>query len=158
MEKIYNYLLFAQEAGFPANVHAIGDKGVALILDTYERLMQQNGQNLEGYRIIHGQVVRPQDFPRFRKLSVIAEVNPYHLSDDMRWMEERIGYERCRGTYAFRSFLDNGTRLIFGSDWGGSPAADYQLHPRYLLYAAVNRTTIHGEPQDGWFPEQKITI
>jgi predicted amidohydrolase YtcJ len=158
MEKIYSYLLMARDAGFPANVHAIGDKGVALMLDTYERLMQQSGQNLRGYRIIHGQVVRPQDFPRFRKLGVIAEVNPYHLSDDMRWMEERIGHERCRGAYAFRSFLDNGARLIFGSDWGGSPAADYQLHPRYLLHAAVNRTTIHGEPQDGWFPEQKIPI
>jgi predicted amidohydrolase YtcJ len=89
---------------------------------------------------------------------VIAEVNPYHISDDMRWMEERIGYERCKGAYAFQSLLANGALLSFGSDWPGTSAAEYHMHPKYLIHAAVNRTTLAGEPAGGWFPEQKITV
>ena len=158
MEKMYDLLRVAHDAGFVANVHAIGTKGVALMLDTYERLMQDLGRDLEGYRVIHAQVIREEDFPRFEKLGVIAEVNPYHVSDDMRWMEERIGHERCRGAYAFRSLLDHGAALSFGSDWPGTSAAEYHVHPKYLIHAAVNRTTVTGEPQGGWFPEQKISV
>jgi predicted amidohydrolase YtcJ len=158
MEKMYDLLTVAREAGFVANVHAIGTKGVSLMLDTYERLMEDVGHDLEGYRVIHAQVIRPEDLPRFEKLKVIAEVNPYHVSDDMRWMEERIGSERCKGAYAFRSLLDNGATLSFGSDWPGTSAAIYHVHPKYLIHAAVNRTTLNGEPEGGWFPEQKITV
>ena len=158
MEKMYNLLQEGQDAGYVANVHAIGTKGVALMLDTYERLKNELGTDLEGYRVIHCQVVRPEDFPRFNALNVIAEINPYHLSDDMRWMEERIGHERCKGAYAFKSLLDNGTTLVFGSDWPGTSAAEYHVHPKYLIHAAVNRTTITHEPEGGWFPEQKISM
>jgi len=158
MEKLYGLLRTGYEAGFVANVHAIGTRGVALLLDTIERLRDETGEDLRGFRVIHAQVVRPQDFPRFRDLNVIAEVNPYHLSDDMRWMEERIGHERCRGAYAFRSLIDNGATLCFGSDWPGTSAAEYLVHPRYLIHAAVNRTTLDGTPEGGWFPEQRITI
>jgi predicted amidohydrolase YtcJ len=108
--------------------------------------------------VIHAQVIRPQDFPRFKALGVIAEVNPYHISDDMRWMEERIGYERCKGAYAFKSLLDNGAMLSFGSDWPGTSAALYHMHPKYLIYAAVARKTLKGTPEEGWFPEQKISV
>ena len=158
MEKMYGLIKAGYAAGFVANVHAIGDKGTALMLDTYERLMGDLGRDLEGFRVIHAQVIRPQDFPRFKKLHVIAEVNPYHLSDDMRWMEERIGHERCKGAYAFKSLLDNGAMLSFGSDWPGTSAAEYQMHPKYLIHAAVNRTTVTGTPAGGWFPEQKISV
>ncbi len=158
MEKMYNYLLEAHKGGFKANVHAIGTKGVALMLDTYERLQNDVGGSLEGYRVIHNQVVRPQDFPRFNQLGVIAEINPYHLSDDMRWMEERIGYERSKGAYAFNSLLSNGSTLVFGSDWPGTNAAEYFNHPKYLINAAVNRTTLQGTPDGGWFPEEKISV
>lgn len=158
MDKMYNLIKTGYEAGFISNVHAIGTKGVALMLDTYERLMNDLGKDLEGFRVIHAQVIRPDDFPRFRKLNVIAEVNPYHLSDDMRWMEERIGYVRCKGAYAFKSLLDHGALLSFGSDWPGTSAAEYLVHPKYLIHAAVNRTTILGEPDGGWFPEQKISV
>lgn len=158
MQKMEDLIRTGMAAGFVANVHAIGDKGVALMLDTYEKLMRETGKTLEGFRVIHAQVIRPQDFPRFRQLHVIAEVNPYHLSDDMRWMEERIGRERCRGAYAFRSLLENGAMLSFGSDWPGTSAAEYHVHPRYLIHAAVNRTTLHGTPEGGWFPEQKISV
>ena len=158
MEKMYGFIKAGHAAGFVANVHAIGDKGTALMLDTYERLMADLGRDLEGFRVIHAQVIRPQDFPRFKKLHVIAEVNPYHISDDMRWMEERIGHERCKGAYAFRSLLDNGAMLSFGSDWPGTSAAQYHMHPKYLIHAAVNRTTVTGTPAGGWFPEQKISV
>lgn len=158
MEKMYGYLIEANKGGFKANVHAIGTKGVALMLDTYERLQQDVGGSLEGFRVIHNQVVRPSDFPRFKQLGVIAEINPYHLSDDMRWMEERIGAERSKGAYAFNSLLENGSTLVFGSDWPGTNAAEYFNHPKYLLNAAVNRTTLEGTPEGGWNPQEKISI
>jgi predicted amidohydrolase YtcJ len=158
MEKMFGFLKTAHAAGFPANVHAIGDKGTALMLDTFERLQREVGADLGRYRVIHCQVVRPRDFPRFRALGVFAEVNPWHLADDMRWMEERIGKERCRGAYAFRSLLDHGATLVFGSDWPGTNAAYYQVHPKYLLHAAVTRQTVNYEPPAGWYPEQKITM
>jgi len=158
MDKMYGLIKEGYAAGFVSNVHAIGDKGTALMLDTYERLMKDLGRDLEGFRVIHAQVIRPQDFGRFKALHVIAEVNPYHVSDDMRWMEERIGHERCKGAYAFRSLLDNGAMLSFGSDWPGTSAAEYHVHPRYLLHAAVNRTTVAGTPEGGWFPEEKIGV
>jgi hypothetical protein len=157
MEKMYGLIRVGLDAGFVPNVHAIGDKGVALMLDLYERLRNE-GVDLTGFRVIHNQVVRPQDFPRFEELGVIAEVNPYHLSDDMRWMEERIGHERSKGAYAFASMLENGTMLSFGSDWPGTSAAEYHMHPKYLIHAAVNRTTVNHTPDGGWFPEQKISV
>jgi hypothetical protein len=157
MEKMYGLIKTGFEAGFVANVHAIGDRGVAEMLDLYERLKAE-GVDLKGFRVIHAQVIRPQDFPRFKALGVIAEVNPYHVSDDMRWMEERIGAERCKGAYAFRSLLDNGATLVFGSDWPGTSAAAYLVHPRALIYAAVTRKTLKGEPAGGWYPEQRITV
>jgi predicted amidohydrolase YtcJ len=157
MEKMYGLIRVGLDAGFVPNVHAIGTKGVALMLDLYERLKNE-GVDLTGFRVIHAQVIRPQDFPRFQQLGVIAEVNPYHLSDDMRWMEERIGHERSKGAYAFKSLLDNGAMLSFGSDWPGTSAAEYHMHPKYLIHAAVNRTTLNHTPEGGWFPEQKISV
>jgi predicted amidohydrolase YtcJ len=157
MEKMYGLIRAGLDAGWVPNVHAIGDKGVALMLDLYERLKNE-GVDLTGFRVIHNQVVRPQDFPRFRELGVIAEINPYHLSDDMRWMEERIGHERSKGAYAFASMLEYGTTLSFGSDWPGTSAAEYHMHPKYLIHAAVNRTTFNHTPEGGWFPEQKISV
>jgi predicted amidohydrolase YtcJ len=157
MEKMYKLIKVGLDNGFVPNVHAIGTRGVAEMLDLYERLKNE-GVDLNGFRVIHAQVIRPQDFPRFEALGVIAEVNPYHISDDMRWMEERIGYERCRGAYAFKSLLDNGAMLSFGSDWPGTSAALYHMNPRYLIYAAVTRQTLNGTPQEGWFPEQRISV
>lgn len=157
MEKMYNLIKVGIDGGFVPNVHAIGTKGVCLMLDTYERLKNE-GVDLNGFRVIHAQVIRPEDFPRFKQLGVIAEVNPYHISDDMRWMEERIGHERCKGAYAFQTLLDNGAMLSFGSDWPGTSAARYHMHPKYLIHAAVNRTTLNHTPEGGWFPEQKISV
>lgn len=158
MEKMYGLIKAGLEAGFVPNVHAIGDRGVAEMLNLYERLKSEQETDLKGFRVIHAQVIRPQDFPRFRALGVIAEVNPYHISDDMRWMEERIGRERCRGAYAFRSLLDNDAMLSFGSDWPGTSAAYYHMHPKYLIYSAITRKTLKGTPPEGWFPEERISV
>jgi len=157
MEKMYGLIKTGLAYGFVPNVHAIGDRGVAEMLDLYERLKKE-GVDLTGFRVIHAQVIRPRDFPRFKALGVIAEVNPYHVSDDMRWMEERIGPRRSKGTYAFRTLIENGTTLSFGSDWPGTSAALYHMHPRYLIYAAVTRQTLAGTPEGGWFPEERITV
>lgn len=157
MEKMYGLIKTGLESGFVPNVHAIGDRGVAEMLDLYERLKKE-GLDLKRYRVIHAQVIRPQDFSRFKALGVIAEVNPYHISDDMRWMAERIGAERCKGAYAFKSLLDNGAMLIFGSDWPGTSVAAYHMHPKYLIYAAVTRKTLKGRPEGGWYPKQKISV
>jgi len=157
MEKMYNLIKLGLESGFVPNVHAIGTRGVAEMLDLYEKLKNE-GIDLAGFRVIHAQVIRPEDFSRFKALNVIAEVNPYHISDDMRWMEERIGHERCKGAYAFKSLLDNGAILSFGSDWPGTSAALYHMHPKYLIYAAVMRKTLKGTPEGGWFPEQRISV
>lgn len=147
-------------SGIPPHIHAIGDKGNRIILDVYEKLLEKHA--LTGadhrWRVIHAQVVHPDDFARFGRLKLVAEINPYHVSDDMRWMEERIGRERSRGAYAFRRLKDAGAVLIFGSDSPGTNAARYFLNPIYGLYAAVSRQTLKGEPEEGWFPDQRLTI
>jgi hypothetical protein len=150
----------AVAAGLPPHVHAIGDKGNRILLDVYEKVLSRHERvdRDHRWRVIHAQVVHPDDFPRFGRLKLVAEVNPYHVSDDMRWMEERIGKERSRGAYAFRTLKDAGAVLIFGSDSPGTNAARYYLNPVYGLYAAVTRQTLEGEPKEGWFPDQRLTI
>lgn len=144
----------------PPHVHAIGDKGVRILLDVYEKLLRKHAltERDHRFRVIHAQVVHPADFPRFGALKLVAEVNPYHVSDDMRWMEERIGAERSKGAYAFRKLKDAGAVLVFGSDSPGTNAARYFLNPKYGLFAAVTRQTLKGEPREGWFPDQRLTI
>jgi len=149
----------AVPTGLPPHIHAIGDKAVKILLDLFEAVLSEHDM-IEAdhrWRMIHAQVVEEADFHRFGALNLVAEVNPYHISDDMRWMEERIG-GRSRGAYAFRSLKDAGAVLVFGSDSPGTNAARYFLHPRYGLYAAVSRQTLSGEPAEGWFPEQRLTI
>ncbi len=150
----------AVRTGLTPHVHAIGDKGNRILLDVYEKVLRTH--DLVGrdhrWRVIHAQVVHPDDVARFGRLGLVAEVNPYHVSDDMRWMEERIGAERSRGAYAFRRLKDAGAVLIFGSDSPGTNAARYYLSPVYGLYAAVTRQTLGGEPAAGWFPDQRLTI
>ena len=150
----------AVPTGLPPHIHAIGDKGVKILLDLFEAVLSEHDiiEADHRWRMIHAQVVEEADFHRFGELNLVAEVNPYHISDDMRWMEERIGPERSRGAYAFRSLKDAGAVLVFGSDSPGTNAARYFLHPRYGLYAAVSRQTLTGEPAEGWFPDQRLTI
>lgn len=154
-------LMAAVGTALTPHIHAIGDKGNRIILDIFQRVLAPHGELFDPdhrWRVIHAQVVHPDDFERFGLLRLVAEVNPYHVSDDMRWMEERIGAERSKGAYAFSTLKDNGAVLIFGSDSPGTNAARYYLNPVYGLYAAVTRQTLGGEPNDGWFPAQRLTI
>ncbi|MEM8767442.1 MAG: amidohydrolase [Pseudomonadota bacterium] len=148
------------DTGVPAHIHAIGDLGNRILLDIFERVLTRRDMvNADHrWRVIHAQVLREEDIPRFGELNLIAEVNPYHVSDDMRWMEERIGARRSEGAYAFRKLKDAGAVLIFGSDSPGTNAARYYLSPLYGLYAAVSRQTLGGEPEAGWYPDQRLTI
>ncbi len=99
----------------------------------------------------------PEVAERMARLGLVAEVQPYHAIDDMRWMEERIG-ERARWAYAFRTLRDAGVRLSFGSDWPGTNAAWYPAEPLLGIYAAVTRKTLEGRPEGGWFPEERIDV
>ena len=153
-----DYMLNADSAGLQMTVHAIGDEANSLLMDYVEDLNEQNGPSDRRFRLVHAQVIAPDDFERLAPLGIIAEVQPYHLSDDMRWMEERIGRERCEGAYAFKRIQDSGAMLAFGSDWPGTSAAEYPINPMLGLYAAVTRQTLTGQPEAGWFPEQRIAI
>ncbi|MEE9262977.1 MAG: amidohydrolase [Vicinamibacteria bacterium] len=148
----------ADRAHLVPNVHAIGDKAIAMLLDMYQTVIEENPPWDRRFRIIHSQVVGPDDFSRYGKLGIVAEVQPYHAIDDMRWMEERIGRERSRGAYAFKSLQMGGARLCFGTDWPGTNAAYYPANPLLGIYAAVTRKTMTGEPPGGWFPEQILTV
>ncbi len=152
------YMLDADKAGLQLTVHAIGDEANHLLLNYVQELKKQNGVRERRFRLVHAQVIARDDFKRLSELGVIAEVQPFHLSDDMRWMEERIGYERCKGAYAFKSILESGAVLSFGTDWPGTAAAEYPINPMFGIYAAVSRQTLTGQPEYGWFPDEKITI
>jgi predicted amidohydrolase YtcJ len=143
----------ADKSGLQLSIHAIGDSANSLMLDLFERIIKTNPSWDRRFRIEHAQHIHPRDFRRFAKLGVIASVQPYHAIDDGRWAEKRIGHERCKTTYPFRSFLDNGVKLCFGSDWTVAP-----LNPLTGIYAAVTRRTTDGGNPNGWFPEQKISV
>jgi predicted amidohydrolase YtcJ len=153
MSKMEERVLGADRAGLQVVIHAIGDRANAEILDLFERVERANGPRDRRFRIEHAQHLRPQDIPRFSKLSVVASMQPFHAIDDGRWAESRIGRERCRTTYAFRSLLDSGAKLAFGSDWDVAP-----ISPIAGIDAAVTRRTIDGKNPGGWFPEQRISV
>jgi predicted amidohydrolase YtcJ len=152
-------LLFGLDsAGWWANVHAIGDEAIDSVLTIMEKVFRVNGPKERRWRIVHSQVIRNAAVAqRYKRLGLIAEVQPFHAIDDMRWMEERIG-ERSRWAYAFRTFADAGVPLLFGSDWPGTNASWYTANPMTILYAAVTRQTIDGKPEGGWFPQERLDL
>src|SRR4029079_18709586 len=143
----------ADQAGLQVVVHAFGDRAIRMHLDVYERVANANGPRDRRFRIEHAQHIAPADLPRFAKLGVIASVQPYHAIDDGRWAELSIGAKRCETTYAFRSLLDSGARVAFGSDWFVAPPT-----PIEGIYAAVTRRTMPGKNPNGWVPDQKIKV
>jgi predicted amidohydrolase YtcJ len=143
----------ADRAGLQIMIHAIGDRANDLILSMFEQVERENGKRDRRFRIEHAQHLRSQDIPRFARDRVIASMQPYHAIDDGRWAEKRIGKERAKTTYAFRSLLDSGVTLAFGTDWTVAP-----LNPMLTIYAAVTRRTIDGKNSKGWVPEQKISV
>ena len=152
-EQLYAWTSGADKAGLHVIVHAIGDRAIRTQLDIFQRVEHEDGPRDRRFRIEHAQHIAPPDMSRFAELGVIASVQPYHAIDDGRWAEKVIGHERGKGTYAFRSLLDQHTRLAFGSDWPVAPAT-----PLEGIYAAVTRRTLDGAHADGWYPEQKIGV
>lgn len=143
----------ADQADLQVAVHAIGDRANRELLDLFAKIVRENGPKDRRFRVEHAQHLDPEVIPRFRELGVIASMQPYHCIDDGRWAEKRIGPERIRTTYPFRSLLDSGALVTFGSDWNVAP-----LDPLLGVYAAVTRRTLDGKHPGGWVPEQKITV
>src|SRR5262249_9839917 len=143
----------ADRAGLQCSVHAIGDRANKIALDYFEEAARENGPRDRRFRIEHAQHLLPTDIPRFAALDIIASAQPYHAVDDGRWAEKKIGAARARTTYPFRSLLDSGATLVFGSDWTVAP-----LSPLLGIHAAVTRQTTDGRNPAGWVPEEKITV
>jgi predicted amidohydrolase YtcJ len=152
-QQAFARLRAADQAGLQLCIHAIGDAAIGLTLDMFSQITRADGPADRRFRIEHAQHVAPEDFDRFAKLGVIASVQPYHAIDDGIWLEKRIGVQRGKTSYAFRTFLDRGVHLAFGTDWTVAP-----LNPLLGLYAAVTRATLDGKHPDGWNPEQKLTL
>ena len=140
----------ARAAGYQVNTHAIGDRGVRNVIDAYE---QAGATPADRFRVEHFQVVAPSDFPRLAQHGIIASMQPTHATSDMPWAEARVGPERIKGAYAWRTVLNSGARLALGSDF----PVEF-VNPFFGLYSAVTRQDQQGNPPGGWYPEQKLTL
>ncbi|MFN7139800.1 MAG: amidohydrolase, partial [Limisphaerales bacterium] len=143
----------ADQSGLQVMIHAIGDEANKQILDLFKQAAELNGEKDRRFRIEHAQHLRTNEIVRFGPQKVIPSMQPFHAIDDGRWCDRRIGHERSRGTYPFRSLLDAGAMLAFGTDWTVAP-----LDPMISIYAAVTRRTLDGKHPNGWVPEEKITV
>lgn len=143
----------ADSAGLQVAVHAIGERANDLLLDVYDSVAAAHGARDRRFRVEHAQHLRPEAVTRFAQSGIIASMQPYHEMDDGRWAEKRIGPERIHNMYRFRSLLDQGVHLQFGSDWTVAPT-----DPVLGIYAAVTRRTLDGKNPGGWVPEQKISV
>ncbi|MEO5857493.1 MAG: amidohydrolase [Pyrinomonadaceae bacterium] len=143
----------ADKAGLQVRIHAIGDRANATILDHYKAVADADGSKDRRFTIEHAQHVRVEDLKRFAGQKVVASMQPFHIIDDGRWAWKRLDEKRLKGTYAFRTILDTGGVLAFGSD---SPVAP--INPLWGIYGAVTRRTLDDKNPGGWIPEQKITV
>lgn len=151
--KMLENITAADKAGLQIFIHAIGDRANATVLDNFAKAEDANGGRDRRFRIEHSQHLRQEDIKRFGSQKVVASMQPFHIIDDGRWAWKRLDDKRLRGTYAFRSLLDSGAVLAFGSD---SPVAP--LNPLFGVYAAVTRRTLDDKNPNGWIPEQKISV
>ncbi|NGZ82749.1 amidohydrolase [Duganella aceris] len=143
----------AMKAGYQVNIHAIGDAGNRQILDAYAQLIPKYGNVALRHRIEHAQVVAVEDIPRFKSLGVIPSMQPTHATSDQNMAEQRVGHERIKGAYAWRSFLDQGSKIACGSDFPiESP------NPFEGMHAAVTRQNNAGVPVGGWYKNQAMTL
>ena len=146
-------IVTADRYGFQIGVHAIGDKGNNWILNAFEKSIEVNGKHDSRHRDEHTQTLQLSDIPRFAELGVIPSMQPTHCISDKKFYEKRVGTERCKGAYAWRSLVEAGSMLAFGTDYQVEP-----LNPMEGLYAAVSRKERLGEEGEGWFPEQRLTM
>lgn len=143
----------ALESDFQVCTHAIGDKAIRTMLDIYEESLIANPNYDHRFRIEHSQIVNLADIPRYAELNIIPAMQPQHVVSDMPWTEDRIGSERVKGAYAFRSFLDEGVIIPCGSDFPVEIP-----NPLIGIHNVVTRQDENGYPEGGWLPEQKMTI
>jgi predicted amidohydrolase YtcJ len=143
----------ADSAGLQVAVHAIGERANGLLLSIYDSVARAHGPRDRRFRIEHAQHLRRADITRLANSGMVASMQPYHAIDDGRWAEKRLGPERIKTTYAFRSLLDKHAHLAFGSDWTVAP-----IDPLLGIYAAVTRRTLDGKNPNGWVPEEKISV
>ena len=152
-EELEQKVVTCDSMGFQIGIHAIGPKANTWILNAFEKAAEVNGWRDSRHRSEHAQILIEEDIPRFAELGVIASMQPTHCITDKRFCEKRIGKERCKYAYAWRSLLDADATIAFGTDYPVEP-----LDPMEGLYAAVTRKDRMGEEGDGWFPEQKLTM
>ncbi len=155
-DSLRRWILAADSARLQVMVHAIGDSAIRVVLDILEEAARAGDDHPRRHRIEHVQVVDSADIPRFATIGVVASMQPTHATTDMRWAEARIGPERAtEGAYAWRSLLDAGAHVAFGTDFAVEP-----LDPVEGLYSAVTRQSREapGTPAGGWLPEQRLTI
>ncbi len=150
-EELYDLVGEADAAGLQVVVHAIGDRATHLALNAFEHAVARNGRRQARHRVEHAQVCRPEDRGRFGELGVIASIQPSHCTDDMRWVERRLG-ERTQFAYPFRSLLDAGAQVAVGTDWPVEP-----LDPLLTIHAAVTREFPAGGPPGGWHPAERVS-
>ena len=144
----------AMKAGFQIAIHAIGDAGNREALDILEAVFQEHPSTAANrHRIEHAQVLSPEDLPRLGELGIVASMEPPHAMEDKAWAEQRLGPERIRGAYAWRSLREAGAHLTFNSD---NPGSDHSIF--YGLHSAITRQDKDGEPEGGWYPEQSVTV
>ena len=148
-----SWIKSADSANLQVAVHAIGDRANDWLLNVFEGVINSSDKNDRRFRIEHAQHLTPEAIRKFGALNVIPSMQPYHAIDDGKWASKRLDDKRLKGTYAFKSLLDNGAKLTFGSDWTVAP-----LSPILGIYAAVTRQTLDGKNPGGWYPEQKITV
>ncbi|HEY6253244.1 MAG TPA: amidohydrolase [Candidatus Angelobacter sp.] len=154
--QVYSLTRSSLQRGFQVCTHAIGDAANRMVLDAYERALQEVPQTQSQgarLRVEHAQVLAPEDIPRFAKLGVIPSMQPTHCTSDKAWAEKRLGPERVKGAYAWRRLLQTGVHLPLSSDFPGET-----LNPFYGIYAATTRQDPQGNPAGGWYPEQKLTL
>lgn len=152
-EEFENMVVTADKHGFQIGVHSIGDKGNNWTLNAFEKVRQVNGIRDSRHRNEHAQNLAPSDIPRFAELGVIASMQPTHCISDKKFVINRIGKERAKGAYAWKSLADAGAKIAFGTDYQVEP-----LNPMEGLYASVTRKERLGEEGEGWYPEQKISM
>jgi predicted amidohydrolase YtcJ len=144
----------AMKAGFQVGIHAIGDAGNRESLNILERVFREDASvKSNRHRIEHAQIMHPDDIPRLGQLGIIASMEPPHAMEDKAWAEERLGAGRMSGAYAWRSLRLADTRLTFNAD---NPGSDHSIF--YGIHSAVTRQDKKGEPEGGWYADQKMTI
>lgn len=152
-EEIEKLTIRSLQAGMQVATHAIGDRSNRITLNAYEAALGAVPIAKDHrLRIEHAQVVAPEDIPRFKELNIVTSMQPPHATSDMSWAEDRVGPERIKGAYAWRSFLDADVHVPLNSDFPGET-----LNPFYGMYAAETRQTPEGKPEGGWYPEQCLT-